>query len=71
MMDRCMEAMGSTMDGGMMGMDGGGMFGGLLLVGLFLLLLWMLAVAVLGALGVWALRRLSGRGSTERPMGRV
>jgi hypothetical protein len=62
-MDRCMEMMGSMMDGGMMGMDGGWL-SGMLLVGLFLLLLWVLVIAALGALGIWAFRRLR-HGSTR------
>ncbi len=57
MMDRCMETMGSMMDSGMMGMDGGGWLSGLLLVGLLLVLLLVLGVAALGALGIWAFRR--------------
>lgn len=64
MMDRCMETMGSMMDGGMMGMDGGGWLSGLLLAGLLLLLLWALGIAALGALGIWAFRRLR-HGSTR------
>jgi hypothetical protein len=62
-MDRCMETMGSMMDGGMMGMDGGWL-SGLLLVGLLLLLLLVLGVAALGALGIWAFRRFR-HGSTR------
>ncbi len=62
-MDRCMEAMGSMMDGGMMGMDGGWL-SGLLLVGLLLLLFLVLGVAALGALGIWAFRRFR-HGSTR------
>ena len=58
MMDRCMETMGSMMDGGMMGMDGGSWLSGMLLVGLLLVLLLVLGVAALGALGIWAFRRL-------------
>ena len=54
MMDRCMETMGSMIDGGLMGMDGRGWLSGLLLVGLLLL---VLGVATLGALGIWAFRR--------------
>lgn len=63
MMDRCMETMGSMMDGGMMGMDGGWL-SALLLVGLLLLLLLVLGVATLGALGIWAFRRFR-HGSTR------
>ena len=53
LMDRCME----MMNGGMMGMDGGGWMSGLLLVGLLLLLFLVLGVAALGTLGIWAFRR--------------
>lgn len=59
MMDRCMEAMGST--SGMMGMDGGTM-SGLLFVALLLLFLWVLGLALVGALGVWVFRRLREQG---------
>lgn len=64
MMDRCTETIGSMMDSGMMGMDGGGWLSGLLLVGLLLLLLLVLGIATLGALGFWAVRRLK-HGSTR------
>ena len=53
MMDHCMEAMGSMMGGGMMG--SGIMFVVLALV----LLIWVLGLAALGALGFWAVRKLS------------
>jgi hypothetical protein len=53
MMDRCVEAMGSMMGGGMMG-------SGLLLVVLIgLLVLWLVGLAAVGALGFWVVRRLS------------
>ncbi|MDP9487959.1 MAG: hypothetical protein M3Q49_19575 [Actinomycetota bacterium] len=58
-----METMGSMVDGGTMGM-GGGWLSVMLLVGLLLLLLWILGVAALGALGIWAFRRLR-HGSTR------
>ncbi len=54
MMDRCMDALGSMIDGSMMG-------SGLLLVVLIaLLVLWLVGLAAVGALGFWAVRRLSG-----------
>ena len=53
-MERCVEAMGSMMGGGMMG-------NGLLLVILIgLLVLWLVGLATVGALGFWVVRRLSG-----------
>ena len=53
MMDRCMDALSSMMGGGMMG-------SGLLLVVLIaLLVLWLVGLAAVGALGFWAVRRLS------------
>ncbi len=58
-----METMGSMVDGGTMGM-GGNWLSVMLLVGLLLLLLWILGVAALGALGIWAFRRLR-HGSTR------
>jgi hypothetical protein len=53
MMERCMDALSSMMGGGMMG-------SGLLLVILIaLLVLWLVGLAAVGALGFWAVRRLS------------
>jgi hypothetical protein len=53
MMDSCMNVMGSMMGGGMMG-------GGLLLFLLLLVLLvWVVGLVAVGALGFWAVRRLS------------
>ncbi len=53
-MDRCVDAMGSMMSGGMIG-------NGLLLVVLItLLLVWLLGLVAVGALGFWAVRKLSG-----------
>jgi hypothetical protein len=53
MVDRCMDAIGSMM--------GGGMFGsGLLLIILIaLLVLWLVGLAAVGVLGFWAVRRFS------------
>jgi hypothetical protein len=54
MMDRCVDAMGSAMGSGMMG-------NGLLLVILIaLLLVWLVGLVAVGALGIWAVRNLSG-----------
>ena len=53
MVGRCMDAMGSMMGGGMMGSEI--MFVVLALV----LLIWVLGLAALGALGFWAVRKLS------------
>lgn len=58
-MQRCMESMGSMM-GGMSPMGGGTMSLVLLAVAL-LLFVWVLGLAALGALGVWGVRKLSGR----------
>ena len=54
MVDHCMDAMGSMMGGGMMGS------GVLLVVLIALLVLWLVGLAAVGALGFWAVRRLSG-----------
>jgi hypothetical protein len=52
MMGRCMDAMGSMMGGGMMG-------GGILpLVLLLVLLVWVVGLATVGALGLWAVKKL-------------
>jgi hypothetical protein len=48
MMDSCMNAMGSMMGGGLM-----------LFLLLLLLLVWVVGLAAVGALGFWAVRRLS------------
>ncbi len=53
MVDRCMDAMGSMMGGGMTR-------SGLLLVVLIaLLVLWLVGLAAVGVLGFWVVRRLS------------
>ena len=49
MMGRCMDAMGSMMGGGMMG-------GGIL--PLVLLLVLLVGLATVGALGLWAVKKL-------------
>lgn len=48
-MGRCMDAMGSMTDGGMV-----------LLVLLLLLLVWVIGLAVVGAVIFWGIRKLSG-----------
>jgi hypothetical protein len=58
-MQRCMEGMGSMMGG--MGSMGGGMVGLMLLAFALLLFVWVLGLALLGALGIWGVRKLSGR----------
>ena len=55
MVDRCMEAMGSMMGGGMMS---GGMV--MLFILVLVLLVWVIGLAAVGALGFWAVRKLSG-----------
>lgn len=55
MMERCMEAMGGAMMGGAMGV--------MLLVAALLLFVWILGLVTLGALGVWGVRKISGRPS--------
>lgn len=49
MMERCMDAMGSMMGTSV-----------ILAVLLLVLLVWVVGLAVVGAAGVWAVRRLSG-----------
>jgi hypothetical protein len=49
MMERCMETMG------------GGAMGAAVLIAAFLLFVWVLGLAAVGALGVWGVKRLSGR----------
>ena len=52
MMGRCMDAMGSMMDGGMMG-------GSVLALALLLVLLfWVAGLAAVGALGFWVVKKL-------------
>ncbi len=58
-MQRCMEGMGPMMGG--MGPMGGGTMGLVLLAVALLLFVWVLGLALLGALGVWGVRKLSGR----------
>ena len=58
MMDRCMEAMGSMVGGGMMG---GLMFFVLLLV----LLVWVICLGAIGALIFWSIRKLSRTSSAN------
>ena len=53
MMERCMDALSSMMGGGMMGN------GFLLVILITLLVLWLVGLAAVGALGLWAVRRLS------------
>ncbi len=57
MMQRCMDMMGggSMMGSGMMD---GNPLSWILLLAVALLLVWTLGLAILGALGVWAYRRL-------------
>ena len=49
MVERCMEAMGSMMGGGMM-----------LFVMLLVLLVWVIGLVAVGALFFWGVRKLSG-----------
>ena len=57
MMQRCMDMMsGSSMMGS--GMMDGNPMSWLLPLALVVLLIWVLGLATLGALGVWAYRRL-------------
>ena len=49
MAERCMDAMGSMMGGGMM-----------LFVVLLALLIWVIGLAAVGALIFWGVRKLSG-----------
>ena len=58
-MQRCMEGMGSMM--GAVGPMGGGMMGAMLLMAALLLFASAIGLAALGALGVWGVRKLSGR----------
>jgi hypothetical protein len=53
MVDRCMNAMGSMMGGGMIG------DGILLLLLIVLLFVWVVGLAAVGALIFWVSRRLS------------
>ncbi len=53
-MGRCMDAMGSMMDGGMM-----------LFVLLLVLLVWVIGLAVVGAVIFWGIRKLSGTRSAN------
>jgi hypothetical protein len=55
MMQHCMDMMNSTMGNGMMGSNPMSWILPLVLV---VLLVWALSLAILGALGVWAYRRL-------------
>ncbi len=52
MMGRCMDAMGSMMGGGMMGI------GVLPMVLLLVFLIWLVGLAAAGALGFWAVKKL-------------
>ena len=54
MVERCMGAMGSMMDGGMMP-----------LVVLLALLIWVIGLAAVGALIFWGVRKLSGTRSAN------
>ena len=53
MMDRCMDAMGSMMGGGMMGNAI------MLFVLLAVLFVWVIGLAAVGAFAFWAVRKLS------------
>ncbi len=53
MVDRCMDAMGSMMGGGMMGS------GTVLAVLLLVFLVWLIGLAAVGALIFWGVRKLS------------
>ena len=53
MVDRCMNAMGTMMGGGMMGN------GIILVVLLAIFVLWLVGLAATGALIFWGVRRLS------------
>ncbi len=55
MMEQCREMMGNMMGGGMM--DGNPM-SWILPLALVVLLVWTLGLVILGAVGVWAYRRL-------------
>jgi hypothetical protein len=52
MMEQCMETMGGMM---------GGAMSAAVLIAAFLLFVWVLGLAAVGALGVWGVKRLSGR----------
>ncbi len=54
MMNRCVDAMGLMMGGGMMGS------GFLLVILIALLLVWSVGLVTIGALGFWAVKKLSG-----------
>ena len=53
MVDRCMDAMGSMMGGGMMGS------GTVLAVLLLVFLVWLIGLAAVGALIFWGVKKLS------------
>ena len=53
MVERCIDAMGPVMGGGMMG-------GTMLFVVLLVLLVWVIGMAAVGALIFWGVRKLSG-----------
>jgi len=55
MMRHCMDMMNSTIGGGMIGNNP---MSWILPLALVVLLVWALSLAILGALGVWAYRRL-------------
>ncbi len=57
--DRCMDAMGSMMGGGMMGS------GTMLAVLLLVFLVWLIGLAAVGALIFWGVRRLSRTSSAN------
>ncbi len=59
MVDRCMDAMGSMMGGGMMGS------GTVLAVLLLVFLVWLIGLAAVGALIFWGVRRLSRTSSAN------
>jgi hypothetical protein len=56
MMQRCMDMMGGSMMGS--GMMDGNPMSWILPIALVVLLVWVLGLIILGALGVWAYRRL-------------
>ncbi len=59
MVDRCMDAMGSMMGGGMMGS------GTVLAVLLLVFLVWLIGLAAVGALIFWGVRKLSRTSSAH------
>ena len=58
MVERCMDAMGSMIGGGMMG-------GMMLFVILLVFLIWVIGLAAVGALIFWGVRKLSNTRSAS------